>query len=746
MPLRAMRIPWPAPIWSSCRPNRSSAATRNRRNPAGMGGGEQDDNKISEREKEIIAATWNQIKDTSGRQGRGTENAGFLSGVQSKLRDQAHSLSERMKARQLAGASEEFKTFTAEMDEAVKAMGPAADKLRVSQWRTLLAPEQKALQHLLRAEAVMRDIKVAFGNRGGGGGGASGADRDLQSLFDLELDTEKNQYESGQQRGFEGSAAARNRRGSAEARTTRAPAAGTGRTAAPEPAGFPTALAAGDAAPRSRRAAAQDGAAIAQQPAGAAAIRTAAVGPIAVGPIAAGAAAVGAERTPIRPGRPDVLAAIAARHRAVAAGPAGHAPIDFHARAKRMRGARPSACRRRATCWPACVSSRLRGSVDDLARQAESTCRPRAGIQHKMRKAFGAPGQQQGRGRDAAAGRGIGARKGADRPTTISTSKRKWEQAARDTRATNRQLSSKLREALGQVQQNEINNRCARAPTGCAPAEAVPPPCATAVTTQALNNLRDQLQEIQKSRGQRLSRESGDKDRQALEQALAQTERLAQRNGTRHWARVADRAVSRPADRPARSAAGQQTGPAQRGQPAEPGSKPASSPARDRAIRNSGQSRRGTAGPDIGPRTNGRQSGLNPGPGPAWGDAGDFIQNYPPHAARLENNPQIGKGSARYASTTCTGSIPRWHPAIPELMNRIESQMLTEWNRSNCSCAACSTIKGRRGAQRLGRTGPPRLCRRGGRILPPPQQGKITLLPPIIFSSICGAGSQPNAT
>src|ERR1019366_8448798 len=102
-----------------------------------------------------------------------------------------------MKARQLAGSSEEFKTFTADMDEAVKAMGPAADKLRGSQWQNALAPEQKALQHLLRAEAVMRDIKVAFGNRGGGGA-SSGAERDLQSLFDLELDTEKNQYESGQ--------------------------------------------------------------------------------------------------------------------------------------------------------------------------------------------------------------------------------------------------------------------------------------------------------------------------------------------------------------------------------------------------------------------------------------------------------------------------------------------------------------------------------------------------------------------
>ena len=120
------------------------------------GGGDQDDTRISEREKEIIAATWNQIKDTSGDKAAAAENAGFLSGVQSKLRDQAHSLSDRMKARQLAGSSEEFKTFTADMDEAVKAMGPAADKLRGAAWQNALAPEQKALQHLLRAEAAMR--------------------------------------------------------------------------------------------------------------------------------------------------------------------------------------------------------------------------------------------------------------------------------------------------------------------------------------------------------------------------------------------------------------------------------------------------------------------------------------------------------------------------------------------------------------------------------------------------------------
>ena len=289
------------------------------------GGGDQDDNKISEREKEIIAATWNQIKDTSGDKAAASENAGFLSGIQSKLRDQAHSLSERMKARQLAGSSEEFKAFTADMDEAVKAMGPAADKLRGSQWQNALAPEQKALQHLLRAEAVMRDIKVAFGNRGGGGGEPiAAAERDLQSLFDLELDTEKNQYESGAIGRVQRSAAARNRRGAAEARRTGPPPAGTGRTAAPQSADVATTLAAGDAAPRSRRAAAQDGAAHAQP-----------AGPAASGQQLGSSrqSQSGTQRASrIQPSRPNVFAAVAAGHRTVAPGPAGYAAIHLHAK------------------------------------------------------------------------------------------------------------------------------------------------------------------------------------------------------------------------------------------------------------------------------------------------------------------------------------------------------------------------------------------------------------------------------
>ncbi len=165
----------------------------------GGGGGDQDQNRISEREKEIIAATWNEIRGGAKERVNAADNAKFLSEVQGKLKEQAMSLAQRTRRRELAGQNQEFQSFTKEMEAAAAEMGPAADKLKGQGWKDALEPEQRALQHLLRAEATMRDIQVAFGANGGGGGG--GAGRDLANLFDLELDTEKNQYETGQQQG-----------------------------------------------------------------------------------------------------------------------------------------------------------------------------------------------------------------------------------------------------------------------------------------------------------------------------------------------------------------------------------------------------------------------------------------------------------------------------------------------------------------------------------------------------------------
>jgi hypothetical protein len=160
-------------------------------------GGQGNQFEISQRQKEIIAATWKQQGNKSASPRAAAESGKFLSGVQAKLRDQALSLAGRLQRRELTQQNQEFSSFQNDMNAAAGAMGPAAQRLGQLKWEQALPSEQKALQYLLRAEATFRQIEVAFGSRGGGGGGG-GAGRDLQSLFDLELDTEKNQYETQQ--------------------------------------------------------------------------------------------------------------------------------------------------------------------------------------------------------------------------------------------------------------------------------------------------------------------------------------------------------------------------------------------------------------------------------------------------------------------------------------------------------------------------------------------------------------------
>ncbi len=164
----------------------------------GGGGGANSQTEISKREKELIAATWKQQNDKTSTAKDATVAGKFLSDAQQKLRDQVMALSARINSRDLSAATEEFSGFDKDMQAAAEAMAPSADKLKATQWKDALPLEQKALQALLRAEATFRKIQVAFGQSGGGGGGGGNAGRDLASLFDLELDTEKNQYETAQ--------------------------------------------------------------------------------------------------------------------------------------------------------------------------------------------------------------------------------------------------------------------------------------------------------------------------------------------------------------------------------------------------------------------------------------------------------------------------------------------------------------------------------------------------------------------
>ena len=593
------------------------------------GGGDQDDNKISEREKEIIAATWNQIKDTSGDKAAAAENAGFLSGIQSKLRDQAHSLSDRMKARQLAGSSEEFKAFTADMDEAVKAMGPAADKLRGSQWENALAPEQKALQHLLRAEAVMRDIKVAFGNRGGGGAGGSGADRDLQSLFDLELDTEKNQYESGRQ-----SASKDQRQREIDealqkleqlARRQQELAEQQRRNQQVSQQRWQQEMLRREAEELQRKmeqlSRNQQGQSQSGQPQSGQGGQASSQG----GQMSSQQLQRAIEQ--LRQAQQDMRQSTSTQSEA-----------DSRRAADRLKEARDLLAGLR--------QQQAAGAVDDLARQAEDIANRQQESNAKLRRAFGTPGQQQGQGASPRETEEL-AREKEQLANDYQRLESQMGTAARDMAATNRQLSSKLRDALGQVQQNELNNRLRWTTDHLRRGDGAVATMRDAVTTQALNNLRDELREIQKALGNG-QQGAGDKDRQALEQALAETERLR---------KEMERGMQ--SGRPGRGTLGVRQ---------EPGQQPGQSP--------SPQPGEGQPGGQSGPRANGRQNGLEPGSGPSWGDAGDFIRNYRDTLRELENNKQIGK-DLRDTIHDMYRLDPRLAPGNPELMNRIESQMLT---------------------------------------------------------------------
>lgn len=167
---------------------------------AGGGGGMQaggENDQISERQKDIIAATWNQVKNGPSERSAVAENAHFLSQLEGKLGEQAKTLSERMGSRELVAESPEFKGFSDAMKQASDEMKNSVGALKGAKWQDALPPEQRALQSLLRAEAMFRNIQVAFGRSGSQGMGSGGAERDLSRMLDLELDKNKNQYETG---------------------------------------------------------------------------------------------------------------------------------------------------------------------------------------------------------------------------------------------------------------------------------------------------------------------------------------------------------------------------------------------------------------------------------------------------------------------------------------------------------------------------------------------------------------------
>jgi hypothetical protein len=179
---------------------------------AGAGGGMGDEQgEISDRQREILLATWN-LQRSDQRNTRTKEqledNAKMLAELQSTLAQQARTLATRTRARVAVEQDPNMKQFVESLERAAELMDPAAKHLSSFKLEQAVPVEQQALQQVLRAEAAFRDVQVAM-QRGGQGGGAQAA-RNLTEMFELEMDLDKNQYETESQVSMESSQEALN--------------------------------------------------------------------------------------------------------------------------------------------------------------------------------------------------------------------------------------------------------------------------------------------------------------------------------------------------------------------------------------------------------------------------------------------------------------------------------------------------------------------------------------------------------
>ncbi|MDE0661905.1 MAG: hypothetical protein OXI79_19915 [Gammaproteobacteria bacterium] len=162
----------------------------------GTGGGGAREQELSNRQREIVNATWNLIqeRDTGARAGSDLKDQVDLVAVlQGTLQEQVETLVARSQGRRLADTNE-VETYVAELTRAAAQMGLAAETLAGHRLDDAVQPEQRALQHLLTAEAGLRNVNVTLSSSNAG----DSVSRSLSELFDLETDPEQNRYESPQ--------------------------------------------------------------------------------------------------------------------------------------------------------------------------------------------------------------------------------------------------------------------------------------------------------------------------------------------------------------------------------------------------------------------------------------------------------------------------------------------------------------------------------------------------------------------
>ena len=168
----------------------------------GSGGGGDSPEGFVARQREVVAGTFNWLRDSTIVPARKhKEDVATLNIAEGRLRTEVVTLAQRMIER---GAARKDSTYThihAELVEASTELQAAEERLVKAQGIEALPIEQRALQHLQRAEELYRNVQVQMGGQQGGGSGGGGQKKaeELADLFELQTDKLNNQYEAVQQ-------------------------------------------------------------------------------------------------------------------------------------------------------------------------------------------------------------------------------------------------------------------------------------------------------------------------------------------------------------------------------------------------------------------------------------------------------------------------------------------------------------------------------------------------------------------
>jgi hypothetical protein len=159
----------------------------------GGGQGQGGDQNLSAQQRSLVVALFKLDRDGTELEPEVmNERVGLLEDAQGRIRTRTEAISRRIGARSIMDLNPGYRRMAEELPRAAKAMQEVEALLGREDVEAALPVARTALLHLQRADAALREVRVAESRQRGGGGEAS---NDLSNLFRLEMDRFRNQYE-----------------------------------------------------------------------------------------------------------------------------------------------------------------------------------------------------------------------------------------------------------------------------------------------------------------------------------------------------------------------------------------------------------------------------------------------------------------------------------------------------------------------------------------------------------------------